>query len=586
MSDVFNRIAWAGLQRNRGAPANLTRATIPTGSMAVIPSQILSPYVANVVDFGATGDGTTDDYYAFRDAIESLAFTGGVLYIPPAISGTYLIGGCLRQKSNMVIQGSGAAATLKASPNFVPSPDYGGTSMWLNEHSQSNETHFTGYRDFNIVFQDLWIDMSLAPGQGAAHAIFNRAVQCVRILNCHFTAGGDGTASVTCDDHLVDGCTAIGQLNACYDHWGGSTNCRVVNSFAQVGAANNAQVVNFNGIRTGAGGGGSEVWVSDGFVLANCEIYGNATERSISLEPLGANTSMCKNIRIIGNRLYDVRIVMSGNTSDVAIIGNQFLGNAGNTPPIWARTQNALDADIVTVIGNQFRDCVVPATYGLIDTTAPGTSVIGNVETGCTYEYAVRFRNGVQGVFIGNQLDGASVRQVLGTWGNGQDVQVVNNARLALLDTAGVPAYLTVDAANTLYLVGTTGGGGPRSLFSVAMGSSVSSFQVFPNLISNGILREGSVETGITAAGTNAGDAYLLSKQINIVSTVASGTGVRLFSVSGSGVHIEVYNDGANNLTLYAAAAGTVNGGASVTVAPGASICLLSTNANTFRTAA
>ena len=514
------------------------------------PYGVLGPYpwqTVNVQDFGATGDGVTDDGQVFQAALDAIPIEGGILVIPPAESGTYLIGQCLRHPSNVVVRGSGASATLKASPDFVPSTDYGGTAMWLNQHSESDETHFTGYRDFNVMFQDVWFDMSGAPDQGAAHSIMNRAVQCVRILNCNFHGGGDATAAVTCDDHLVQGCIATDQRNCTYDHWGGSTNCRVVSCYGRVSDTAPAQLVNFNGARTG-GVHVDEVWVSDGFLLANCDLYGNSGQRSISLEPLGSGPASVKNVRIIGNRIYNSRVVMSAQCSGVLIQGNTFSGSSGETSTIWARTQNGLDASHIKVVGNLFRDCNAPAGSGLIDTTAVDTQVIGNTSEGGTFDYGARFR-AVTGHYISNSFPGAAVSETLGAFGVGGRVQVVNNELLALLTTSGVPAYLTVSSGNTLSLVGVNASDAPRTLFSCAMGSSTSTFQLFPN-VSFGQAARFSTATGLTATGTTRTDAYAITADQNEFTTVAAGTGC-ILRANVSGADTTIWNAGANTLNVY-----------------------------------
>ncbi len=60
----------------------------------VYPSQpsvkeLTHSHVADVMDFGAKGDGTTDDWNAFRLAVLSLVDTGGVIWVPP--EGVYKI---------------------------------------------------------------------------------------------------------------------------------------------------------------------------------------------------------------------------------------------------------------------------------------------------------------------------------------------------------------------------------------------------------------------------------------------------------------------------------------------------------------
>lgn len=60
----------------------------------------------------------------------------------------------------------------------------------------------------------------------------------------------------------------------------------------------------------------------------------------------------------------------------------------------------------------------------------------------------------------------------------------------------------------------------------------------------------GRVATGLTAAGTTITDALDLTATINVLSTVASGAGVQLYSMQ-IGDAMEVYNGGANQCLVY-----------------------------------
>jgi hypothetical protein len=94
------------------------------------------------------------------------------------------------------------------------------------------------------------------------------------------------------------------------------------------------------------------------------------------------------------------------------------------------------------------------------------------------------------------------------------------------------------------------------------------------------------VATGISAAGTNSATATALSMVINNVTTVASGTGVRLWA-AGVGATIVVRNSGANPLLVYPNTGGTINGGAvdaGVTVAVGTSVSFYVIADNTWVT--
>lgn len=60
----------------------------------------------------------------------------------------------------------------------------------------------------------------------------------------------------------------------------------------------------------------------------------------------------------------------------------------------------------------------------------------------------------------------------------------------------------------------------------------------------------GSITTGITAAGSTQATATALTASVNVVSTTAASTGVQLPNCQ-VGDSVEVYNQGANSLSVY-----------------------------------
>lgn len=74
-----------------------------------------------------------------------------------------------------------------------------------------------------------------------------------------------------------------------------------------------------------------------------------------------------------------------------------------------------------------------------------------------------------------------------------------------------------------------------------------------------------SIETGLVATGTTRADALQLQAAINILETVAAGTGVRLKDIDSGGIQT-VYNDGANPVQVYAT--DTIDGVAAATGVP------------------
>lgn len=68
------------------------------------------PNIVNVLDFGAKGDGVTNDLRAFQYAVNYVAGLGepGAVYIP---EGNYILGGTLNLKDQVVLRGAGADET-------------------------------------------------------------------------------------------------------------------------------------------------------------------------------------------------------------------------------------------------------------------------------------------------------------------------------------------------------------------------------------------------------------------------------------------------------------------------------------------
>ena len=84
----------------------------PAGSGAVTTNvQAKLRQTVSVMDFGAVGDGTTDDLAAFQAALAALPDTGGSLYIPATTSGIYRLSDTLNIIKPVRIYGQLATAT-------------------------------------------------------------------------------------------------------------------------------------------------------------------------------------------------------------------------------------------------------------------------------------------------------------------------------------------------------------------------------------------------------------------------------------------------------------------------------------------
>ena len=74
-----------------------------------------TPFGINVLDFGAVGNGTTDDTAAIQAAINSLSSTGGIVYLP---SGTYKVSSALvMNTTGITLMGANRNSTIISGSN-------------------------------------------------------------------------------------------------------------------------------------------------------------------------------------------------------------------------------------------------------------------------------------------------------------------------------------------------------------------------------------------------------------------------------------------------------------------------------------
>lgn len=128
---------------------------------------------ANVCDFGATGDGTTDDSLAFIAAVASIS-NGGTLYVPP---GEYKIVSTVELPSNITVLGCGESSVI-----------FGAAT---SDNSDSVNGLFCAKNKSNITLDGLKIVIDPTSGGYRSKFILCNNLQ---IKNCYFDgeeSGGD-----------------------------------------------------------------------------------------------------------------------------------------------------------------------------------------------------------------------------------------------------------------------------------------------------------------------------------------------------------------------------------------------------------
>ena len=315
-----------------------------------------NPNTLNVRDYGAVGNGTTDDTAAIQTAATACPAAGCTLYFPPGY--TFGVSGTLLLSSNTHILAYGATL-LDISGNF---------SFLKNLHNSA-----TTLTDSNITIEGLTLDYGTSGTGGGYHAIEMSFVNHVQVLSavCQLRGAGDCTAMIGTNDTLVQGNSSFGSTNAAYDHWWGASNARVIGNYASI-QAGYAALMNTDptsGITTP---------VSTNLVFSNNEI-------------------VCPDTDIVC--IVWIGPISLGSANNV-VASNNTLTNSGI---------RAFGVTNVSIVGNTLSQTTVSAAAIHVgDATSNGMVVANNViiDPPNNGDPAVIVMNGTNGAITGNVITG------------------------------------------------------------------------------------------------------------------------------------------------------------------------------------
>ncbi len=214
------------------SPAHVAPAATPTQEQEEVPPMDAEQKIWNVADFGATGNGRTDDYTALQRAVNTvLRAGGGTLYFS---AGTYSISDTLR----ITMEGD-APLTLSADPTggvtIRTETEVEGPALYINHpyvtvNNVSVSQNAKGDHPAVLLLSDY------ATLQGCSiHSSEGNTAPLVQVFGSCNTLKGVGWGYVSTTPHIVEfskreGIIAYGNvLQDCY--FGGShTKCVLVTS--------------------------------------------------------------------------------------------------------------------------------------------------------------------------------------------------------------------------------------------------------------------------------------------------------------------------------------------------------------------
>ncbi len=121
--------------------------------------------VVSVKDFGATGDGTTDDTVAIQAAIDAAASLGAPVFVP---GGTYKVTDALLLTDNQTLLGAGKSAILKAYANDKAIIRIKGSQVRLSGFLLTTNSGVTGAIGIQVA-----PDNNASSSQANFHASYN-----------------------------------------------------------------------------------------------------------------------------------------------------------------------------------------------------------------------------------------------------------------------------------------------------------------------------------------------------------------------------------------------------------------------------
>lgn len=383
----------------------------------------------SVKDFGATGDGTTDDTAAIQNAINA----SSSVYVP---AGTYMCGNILI-KSNLRITGESTAAILMLLPNATTYSINGGVAdsngrypgniicstlnynggIWYDGGTRAKDQNNSTYIYENVIIENLTLDGNKANNQ-------------VGDLGLNASAMGAGVNIMLCKNVTIQNCNLINNrldgIQIGYSLCGGSDYCKIdSNNFDGNQRTNIALITGkYNAILNNTGTattGGTGVGAGAALDIEPNLVNEINNRHSVVNNRLGGgfnigctNVANMQNTVATGNVWYG-GLALSGQsmTQGVVINGDTFIASLP--------TQNWLNRSGPNTAGTSenatlIKNCSISGFAYVLTTVATGGQENFVVE-GCTFEvtsfgqltrgYKVIFRNNVFN-FSGN-ADAASV---------------------------------------------------------------------------------------------------------------------------------------------------------------------------------
>lgn len=328
-----------------------TYANLPYSSLVYGNESVLGDY--NVMTYGATGNGVTDDTQAFANAIAAAAAAGGgVVYVP---AGTYLVSGIIQLTApNIELVGAGQFCTTILANASVP------TSNW-NTAGAGNWPAIIGWvgvancgvRNLGVNANNTQTSGIVALGGQNPYIVDNFIQNAVGHSGAHFFGTQYSSGQPVVYNGVMTGNIVVGCLyNVVFD--GECVGCVMDgnNSYNPIGS--HFSLGGLSGLAVTPGQGNT--------VTGNAGYGGGTTGSNIYS---GIYVENQVDVTVTGNVVTNFQgsALLYPRQSSGTITGNRFSGNASTLPTFALHLNSSQGA--IDVAGNTFTN----AATGILNTS-------------------------------------------------------------------------------------------------------------------------------------------------------------------------------------------------------------------------
>jgi len=343
--------------------------------------------MVSVKDFGAVGDGVTNDTAAIQAAIDYCISSGQKLYVP---AGTYMISSPLIYGSNVSVFGDGPSSIIK---NTTARTD---DKIMLQPSSQSGSVSKCDFSNFVL---DQRCDHYGDSGSALAvsiNGVTNTSFTSVifrNIITMAIWSDSSSVGAAATRQFSAQNCTVENSNGGGFSFFGEITDCRIVDChFANC----KDDAVAFQDLAA------APTEIPARIVVSSCTFKDNNRRNTYSSTPHAILIFGCQNVSVVGNVIEktcaDGIVVQYGaanRSKDVSVVGNTVY-LAGSTPDSTVGVPGSgirvLQSDRVSVSGNSVTQS---RTSGIGASRCTSVSVTGNSST----------LSGNEGISIGDCVD-------------------------------------------------------------------------------------------------------------------------------------------------------------------------------------